>query len=316
LSVTQAWELYSPVSKRDNDAWQTDQGRAAHLLKHLGNKRAAQLTQKEVDEYRTLRLGEKTRRKKPPAPASLDREIELLNRTLNYAVRCGKLPANPIAKVKLLRQPNVRRMVVREEEFAKLIEAAGKEPIDKRKSSRAWLQPIITLAYDTGMRKDEILDLKWAQVDLKEGRLFLAAEDTKTDEARTVYLTARAMKALETQPRHLRSPFVFVNPETEDRLKDIRHAFAEVCKDAGLEGLWFHDTRRSFATNARRRGVPESVVMRMTGHKTRAVFDRYNIVEDEDVKQAISRIEAGAALELRSAELRQETRQRGDSVAG
>ena len=67
-----------------------------------------------------------------------------------------------------------------------------------------------------------------------------------------------------------------------------------------MVGLWFHDTRRSFVTKARRRGVPESVVMRMSGHKTRAVFDRYNVIEAEDLKEAVRKIEDG---------LRQETRQ-------
>jgi len=70
-------------------------------------------------------------------------------------------------------------------------------------------------------------------------------------------------------------------------------------KAAGLSGVWFHDLRRSFVTNARRYGVSESVVMRMSGHKTRAVFERYNVVAAEDLRDAVRRIEG--------ARLRQET---------
>jgi len=62
---------------------------------------------------------------------------------------------------------------------------------------------------------------------------------------------------------------------------------SRACKAVKLTGVWFHDLRRSFVTNARRRGVPESVVMRMSGRRTRAVFDRYNIVEEDDLRDAV-----------------------------
>ena len=88
---------------------------------------------------------------------------------------------------------------------------------------------------------------------------------------------------------------MFTNPATEEAWKDIRKTFRRACKTAKLAGIWFHDLRRSFVTNARRRGVPESVVMKMSGHRTRAVFDRYNIIEEDDLRDAVQRIEAGIA---------------------
>ena len=67
---------------------------------------------------------------------------------------------------------------------------------------------------------------------------------------------------------------------------DIRKPFRRAVVATGLEGLWFHDLRRSFITRARRVGVPESVVMRMSGHRTRAVFERYNVVDTQDLRVA------------------------------
>ena len=284
LIVEDAWKAYQPISKRDNDTWQSEEGRARHLLRHLGKKLAAGLSVKDVDEYRTKRLGETTRMKKAPSPATLDREVELLKRMLNYAVACGSLPTNPVAAAKLLRKPNVRRTVLGGPAFEKLLAVADPP-----------LKPILLVAYDTGMRLREVLKLRWLHVDLKLGVVKLRAEDTKTEEPRTVFLTIRVREALELQPRHITSDWIFTNPKTEKPWNDVRTMFHRACRRAEFEGVWFHDLRRSFVTNARRLGVPESVVMKMSGHRTRAVFDRYNIVEEDDLKDAVRRIEVGIA---------------------
>ncbi|MEW5852419.1 MAG: site-specific integrase [Myxococcota bacterium] len=286
LTVLEAWEAYKPVSERDNDTHQTEVGRAAHLVRLLGPRKAATLTVKDVDEYRGKRLSEKTMRGAAPSAATLDREVELLKRFLNYAVTCGSLPSNPIARAKLLHRSNVRTSVLDEEKFKRLVAAADAE-----------LKPILVVAFDTGMRKREVLDLEWSYVDLERGVIRLPAEATKTDEARIIYLTARAKAALEETPVHKDCPYVFVNPATKKPWADMKRAFDRACVGAGLSGIWFHDLRRSFVTNARRRGVQESVVMRMSGHRTRAVFDRYNIVEEADLRAAVVQLEAAISRE-------------------
>ncbi len=104
------------------------------------------------------RLGR--RRKRPPSPASLDRELAQLKRMCSYGVECGLLQTNPVARVKLLNKPNVRRTVIDEATFANLVELADPE-----------LKSILITAYDTGMRKGEILNLRWSQVDLRIGAI-------------------------------------------------------------------------------------------------------------------------------------------------
>ncbi len=233
LTVAQAWAAYEPINKRDNDAWQTEVGRAAYLISHLGNRRVATLTVQNVEEYRTRRFAETTRRGGPPSPATLDREVELLKRMLNYAVDCGRLPSNPIARARLLRKSNVRSSVVNDEEFAKLLDAA-EEP----------LKPILALAYETGMRRSEILKLRWDQVDLREGVIRLEPLDTKMERARIIYLIPRALEMVRLVPRRLGNPFVFLSPSTGKPWGDIRKMFRRACANAGLSGLWFHDLRR------------------------------------------------------------------------
>jgi integrase len=84
---------------------------------------------------------------------------------------------------------------------------------------------------------------------------------------------------------------VFPNPKTGRPWEDLRRSFRRAVRKAELHRLWFHDLRRSFVTRARKAGIPESVVMRMSGHKTRAVFDRYNVVDEGDLRIAARTLE-------------------------
>jgi integrase len=150
---------------------------------------------------------------------------------------------------------------------------------------------IVATAFDTGMRKREVLDLRWNQVDLRRGVIKLAPQDTKGGEHRLIPMTARVKAAIEGNPRRLGSEYVFANPKTTTAYRDIDRMFHQAVAKAELDGLWFHDLRRSFITNARKKGVPESVVMRLSGHRTREVFDRYNIVSEDDLWRAVAIIE-------------------------
>ena len=286
-TVADIWDIYQKKSERDNKSWQTDVGRAAHLVEHLGKKPAESLTELDIDRYRDVRLQETTLRGGAPSPATLDREVELLKRMLNYAARSQVIKHNPVGHVRLMRRPNTRDVVLTQAEF-EAVYAAAEEP----------LKPILLVGYETGMRLDEVLGLKWSRVDLKTGQFRLLAEDLKEKKARIVVLTGRIVEALKALPRSL-DGHVFINPETGTRWKDIRKIWRRALNGAGIEkDVHFHDLRRSFATNARRRGIPESVVMQMTGHRTRSVFDRYNIVDEGDLEAAVKVMEEKRDVEL------------------
>lgn len=288
LTVKDLWEDYEPVAKRDNDSYQTDKGRAAHLLRHLGQSVAVDLNQGDVDRFRDARLAEPSpKTRKPPSPASLDREIELLKRFLNYAVASRRIPQNPIASVPLLRVPNTRQVVVAPQTFD--------ECLSKISERSQWMKTPLVVAYDSGMRISEVLGLTWAQIDLQAGRLVLDATQTKTEAARIIYLSERVLeglRALRASPWHPDSPYVFAHPQTGKPRTVPRKGFAR----AFPEGVHIHDLRRSFVTQARKAHVPESVVMRMSGHKTRAVFDRYNIVDEEDLREAARALQVARGL--------------------
>jgi integrase len=148
------------------------------------------------------------------------------------------------------------------------------------------------------MRKQSILRLKWSQVDLRTGCIRLAAQDVKQERAMVIPMTARVLEALQAIPR-TGLTWVFLSevpPKEGEQPKprnDISKMFQRAITKAGMPDLWFHDLRRSFVTKARRSGIAESVVMRLSGHKTHAVFERYNIIAEDDLQEAIRQLDQG-----------------------
>jgi integrase len=287
LTVKDLWEAYFPITKRDNDSWRDDVGRANHLLQHVGHRKVMDLSLKEIDAYRIKRTGEVSQKTgRFPAIGTINREFGLLKRMINYAVKCGELNSSPIAHIRMMTENNIRCTTISDRQFAALHEAAYRH-----------LKPILVLAYDCGMRKQEILRLKWRQIDLDDGIISLGVEDTKTNQARKVFLTDRALAELKLVydgPRHI-SGYVFVNSSTGRPFRDVKRPFETACINAGIgfgmkNGVVFHDLRRSFVTRARKMGIPESVVMEMSGHRSQSVFKRYNIVDGSDVRSAVNRM--------------------------
>jgi integrase len=138
----------------------------------------------------------------------------------------------------------------------------------------------------------EIAKLTWSQVDRTSGIVRLEVGETKNNEARTVYLDEE-LKAIYERQWELRKetmkllPFVFLNRTGTDRIKRFDKVWEKACRDAKIGVRIFHDLRRTAVRNLVRSGVPERVAMMLSGHKTRSVFDRYNIVNDEDLKMAM-----------------------------
>ena len=167
----------------------------------------------------------------------------------------------------------------------------------------AELRPMITFAYITGWRiASEVLPLEWRNVDFTSGEVRLDPGTTKNGEGRVFVMTADLRRLLEAQRderdglkrKGLICPSVFFRmvakgrrgPKAPQPIKAFTKAWARACVAAGCPGRIPHDLRRTAVRNMVRAGIPERVAMKLTGHKTPSVFQRYNIVSDGDLATA------------------------------
>lgn len=156
-------------------------------------------------------------------------------------------------------------------------------------------QDVLDFAYYSGWRRNEILGLSWDEVDLAGGVIRLTPRRSTTKRGRVLPISAPMQEVLKRRQRRRRrgSPHVFHRDGVAVRA--WRTALKDAYRKAKVPNRLVHDCRRTAARNLVRAGVPERVAMLLTGHKTRAVFDRYNIVNEQELLTAGERLAAYVA---------------------
>ncbi len=220
------------------------------------------------------------------APGNANHALKLLRQILNFAVACGHIEANPTRGIRRNRRPALTRFLSREE-VARLHEVLDKEA--GRGERFRHPADIVRLLLLTGCRKNEIVRLRWSEV--QDDRLVLG--DAKTG-PRTVPLGSRARAILERQPRGA-SPYVFPSPldPARPRGHDL-WLWYRVRREAGIEDVRLHDLRHTMASHAVMNGVPVPVVSRLLGHSNVKMTLRYAHLADRDIEAASERV--GAAM--------------------
>ena len=291
-----------------------------HLIDIFQGVRITELTTPRIQEYVSERLkwscskcqskfhfkGERkcprcgeTKLEKGAANATINRELAALRRILNLGVRQTPPKVNRVPYIPMLKENNTRKGFFEHKDFLALRDALPD-----------YMRVVVTFGYKVGWRDQEITSLTWDNVDLNNGIVTLKVGETKNDEARTVYMDDE-LRALfkdlwaKRVKKNSPLPYVFLNKAESGPIVNIRKAWNTACRETNLgygykitqkyvetwkdklpDGPIFHDFRRTAVRNMVRSGIPERVAMMISGHKTRSVFDRYNIVSDTYLKMA------------------------------
>jgi integrase len=250
-----------------------------HLEPFFGAQRAAQVTSSLVTQYVDARQQEGAEN------ATINRELAALKRMFNLARQSTPPKVTSTPYIALLREDNIRTGFLESSQHDRLALETGKFGL--------WLRAMFEVGYTYGWRHEELLALRVAQVNISAGTIRLEPGTTKNDDGREVSMTlpVRAL-LLHCVSGKASAEFVFTR-ETGKRVRDFRGAWAAACKAAGVPNLLFHDLRRTAARNLRRAGVAEGVIMKIGGWKTRSVFERYAIVSQSDIRDAMAKLEAG-----------------------
>ena len=255
-------------------------------LKKLASLRAADLASSHIEQY-ILR-----RQREEATNATINRELQVLKRALVLATHRDPPKVARVAYVRLLPENNVRKGFLDDGQYLKL-----------RNELPDYLRPLFVVGYHLGNRLGELLHLRWNQVDLKRKQIRLNPGETKNKEGRVLPIYGEMRHWLEmqksiTETKHPTCPYVFHHDGNP--IVDFRKAWRSATERAGLTGVLFHDLRRSAVRNMREAGIPENVAMEISGHKTRSVFQRYNIVSDRDLRMAAEKMKERFTRSLKS----------------
>jgi integrase len=256
--------------------------RLRHVLRHFGAlTRLSLLTTGAIEAYKATRFEAGAK------PATINRELACLSRMATLA----RLQHNLVTRfvVTGLEERNVRKGFFEDDQHA---------GVQRLLPER--LRAIPAIARITGWRKTELQSRQWPHVDFKAGWLRMEPEETKNREGRMFPLIPELWAILEAQRARAEAiereqgkivPWVFFK-DNGDQLGDFKKAWTTARRKAGIPGRIFHDYRRTAARNLIRAGVPETVAMKMTGHRTNAVFKRYAIVDEAMLNEAGAKLVA------------------------
>jgi integrase len=276
-----AENVYLPWSK-ENKRSTSDQYYIEVFKAFFKRKTFAEISPMLIEKFKSERRKTPTKAGNPRKPASINRELECLSSIFSMAMRKPHrfINENPCREVTKLKEENQRNRYLAADEEERLLAACV--------GDRAHLRPIIILALNTGMRRGEILSMKWSQVDFQ--RNFIHLIRTKSGKQREVPINSIVRDELLALQLKSDGEFVFASPMTGRAFTDCKRAFTKARELARVEDLHFHDLRHTAATRMADTGAEPSTIKDILGHSDIRMTDRYTHAVESRKRVALERI--------------------------
>lgn len=257
---------YAKINKR---SWGRDESSLKRLLPFFGNCLLSKITVRHIEEYKRMRLDKvKT--------GTINRELASLKHMFTIAEKLGKFDdKNPVKQVKFFQERQYVMKILDREEINRLIDAAADH-----------LKPILIIAVSTGMRKGEIFNLRWSDIDFIDH--YIHIKETKSNVMRKIPMNSVVATTLKNIER--KSEFIFPSSwsKKHKHIMGVFRLFKVACKKAGIEDLRFHDLRHTAATLMVTGGVPLVTVSQILGHATIHMTMKYAHPTPEDKRKAVN----------------------------
>jgi len=272
-------DFYMPHAMSFKKTWKNDEYMINHrIIPVLGKLRLSTITIRDITNFHA-------KEKERNTATTANHYLILLKRMLNLAVKWGLLEKSPAAGMEKFNQNPPRERYLSKEELPRFLKALDGQEDQLSMSA-------IKLLLFTGCRKGEILSLRWDQIRLEEGRLYLPI--TKNGQSRSVILNANARAVLESLMEHRDDGAEYVFPpgagSKRPHLGDLRKPFRNVCIAAKIDGLRIHDLRHSFATLAVMSSASLYDIQKLLGHSDISMTQRYAHMVDDNLKRATDNV--------------------------
>lgn len=272
ISFTEMADLFlNKYSKMKKKSWKTsDWVYLRRMRPFFGCRKLSEITPLLIEDYMGQRLSTGIKK------CSVNRELSCLRKIFNVAIDWNLASENPVRRIKFLPEnDSFRERVLTAEEEIALLEACP-----------SYLASIIRVALASGMRKGEILCLKWENACIEKGEIRIV--ESKSGRGRKIPINSALFTLLKAlKSRNGQGEYVFINPLTGNPYTDLKRSFTSACTKAGIKDLRFHDLRHTFASRLVKKGVDLILVKDLLGHSSVVTTQRYTHSRAEEKQRAV-----------------------------